>query len=272
MSVFLSSDCPSAAPQSISASPCACPILYPAPASAETTGNRNMMTHHFILTHYLLESGTEGVEWIRNGDIEKSKGRASAESWNAGGGAGLTLCKCFFFMQCCNDMHGQQVSVSHFVRDAIQHNLCLRPEPYQIQDISCEALSVSRVNAHWSDALLYVGKSKTTHLLVSHLSLPADMPPKSPSLGKTLHQKVPRFNFSFFQEQSIPASSDHYLYCSSFPLGERPGGVGEGAERSKTGETQETQESKVVKPIEGGKKFNKGSERGGKVRKGFNFR
>lgn len=83
------------------------------------------MTQYFIWSRYLLENGTEGVEWIGNGDTEKSKGRASAES--------------FLFMQCCNGMHGQQVNVSLCVCDAIQHNVCLHPEPYQIQDFSCEA-------------------------------------------------------------------------------------------------------------------------------------
>lgn len=80
VSAFLSFDCPSAAPQSTSASPCACPILYPTPASAETTGNGNKMTE------YLLESGTDCVEGIRNGEMEKLKEREAAESGNVGGG------------------------------------------------------------------------------------------------------------------------------------------------------------------------------------------
>lgn len=50
-----------------------------------------------------------------------------------------SLCKSFVLMQCCNDMHGQQVNVSHSVHDAVQHNLCLQPETYQIQDTAWEA-------------------------------------------------------------------------------------------------------------------------------------
>lgn len=79
----------------------------------------------------------------------------------------LNLRKCFFFMQCCNDMHGQQVNVSHFVHDAVQHNLCLQPQPYQIQAISCESFQrqyyQSECELERCYALLYIGKSKTTN-------------------------------------------------------------------------------------------------------------
>lgn len=61
-------------------------------------------------------------------------------------------------------------------------------------------------------ALLYVGKSKTTNVLVSYLPIPADMPPKYPSLEKTLHKKS--FKVLFF----ILPRAKHSTVQQSLPL------------------------------------------------------
>lgn len=71
VSVFLSSDSLSAAPPSTSASLCACPTLYPKPASVETTEKQK---------YYDSIPGREELCRVdKEGEIKKVKGKSIKE-------------------------------------------------------------------------------------------------------------------------------------------------------------------------------------------------
>lgn len=68
-------------------------------------------------------------------------------------------------------------------------------------------------------------------------------------------------HFVFFHKQSQQAFSNHYLHCSSFPLGETEGS-GRRCREEQVGSKTEKQESEEEKKRGRGNKFKQGSKSG----------